>query len=211
LRITASAGDRTAVRNVRFAVTADSFSAERPIEPLVPSQSDDVRLPREIAEALASEAPGFRLAEPGDYLPVLSGGNRGQPVVRDDFDADGAPDWAVLVIDERARESRVYFILDTRERLRFERLFTRGWPASAGGPAIRTPMFLKPAGSLGIAGRRYASLSGEAAAAYQARPAIEVWTGQQHDERDDDLEDLAYCSTTWYYESTQLRQFSVCD
>lgn len=77
-------------------------------------------------------------------------------------------------------------------------------------------MFLKSKGDPGISRRTYNSLTEEIdfprkAAAYTAAPAIEVWTGQKHDETDTDLEDISYCSMTWYYQNNQLRDFRACD
>jgi hypothetical protein len=71
-------------------------------------------------------------------------------------------------------------------------------------------MFLKAAGDPGISRRTYNSLTGDRKA-YVSVPAIEVWTGQKHDERDTDLEDISYCSMTWYYENAMLKRFEACD
>jgi len=182
----------------------------------------------DVGAVIAREFPGFRIAQPSDYLAVLAE-RRGEPVIREDFNQDGLADVAVMVIDVRRKESRVYFLIASRTGYWFHHLFTRTWLDPSGVRPIRTPMFLKPAGDPGISGRMYNTLTpadfrrvgppapAEAAdnerrrSLYRSVPAIEVWTGQHHDERDRDLEDIGYCSRTWYFARNQLKTFDACD
>lgn len=156
---------------------------------------------------ISRQQPGFRLARPDDFLPKLTGERRGAVFIQSDLNRDGQIDSAVLVVNEDLKEYRVYLVLGAHENPQL--LFSRKWTALSGGHPIRTPMFLKPAGE--ARPRSYSPLTGPETAAYTAVPAIEVWSGAQHDERDAEIEELAYCSATWYYDQGQLRHFQVCD
>jgi hypothetical protein len=165
----------------------------------------------QLAATIAREMPGFRVAALKDYVAVLRGLNVGETAWRADFNRDGRDDWAVVVIDDQARQYRVSYVIATEKGWHVEHLLERQWQETVPPGPIRTPMFFKWPGNPGISQRRYVTLARDQASFYTAAPAIEVWTGQKHDASDDDLEDIAYCSHTWYYERGALRQFGVCD
>ncbi len=163
--------------------------------------------PQDVAALISRQQPGFRLSKPDDFWPKLAEGLRGDVSIQADLDRDGQIDSAVLVINENFKEYRVYLVRGGQENLQL--LFSRRWTALSGSHPIRTPMFLKPAGE--ARPRSYSPLTGREAAAYTAAPAIEVWSGAHHDERDVEGEELAYCSEFWYYDQGQLKHFRVCD
>ena len=171
---------------------------------------------KDIRAVISAELPGFRLAEVGDYVSALSPDAQGERVIQQDFNRDGKADWAIVVINEQLREYRIYYRVSDQDKYQLIPLFTRRWRQS---PPIQTPMFLKRAGDAGMANRVYKSMvaplnrreTQNQMAIYESVPAIEVWTGQTHDESDKDLEDLSYCSSTWYYDKGQLKQFEACD
>jgi len=162
-----------------------------------------------VVALISREQSGFRLARPDDFLPSLAGKNQGPTFIQADFNRDNRLDSAVLVINDDMKEYRVYLVIGGQEHPRL--LFSRKWTTLSDGHPIRTPMFLKPIGEAGPSGLSYSPLRGGEARRYTAVPAVEVWTGQQHDERDAHLADLAYCSMTWYYDQSQLKSFQVCD
>jgi hypothetical protein len=164
----------------------------------------------DLATLISREVPGFRLAQSTDYVPALQARNRGEPVLQEDFNRDGMKDWAAIVINDRLREYRVYYVVSDAGSYKLNLLLTRTWQTSSNNRPINTPMFLKPAGDPGISGRSYNSLKGDRTA-YTSVPAIEVWTGQKHNEADKELEEISYCSTTWYYERAMLKSFEACD
>jgi hypothetical protein len=178
-------------------------------------------LPQDLSILVSRQLNGFRLAEDTDFIAALKNKRERQSVLQEDFDKDGRRDWAAIVINPRSREYRIYYVLNQATGPKFELLLTRTWASSARTNPINTPMFLKPAGDAGISGRTYNDLGpspgttarGRAAerTLYTSLPAIEVWIGQQHDERDTDLEDISYCSRTWYYDTGKLKQFDACD
>jgi hypothetical protein len=169
-----------------------------------PQQSPD------LATLISREVSGFRLAQPTDYLTILDARTRGESVLQEDFNRDGTRDWAAIVINDRLREYRIYFVASEKGGYKLNLLLTRTWQTSSNTRPINTPMFLKAAGDPGISRRSYNTLTGDRTA-YTSVPAIEVWTGQKHNETDKDLEDISYCSTTWYYERAMLKSFEACD
>jgi hypothetical protein len=175
---------------------------------LSPFATSDQGLRDALAGRISGTYAGFRLATSDDFSPKLPVNQHGQVFVQTDFNRDGQIDAGVLVINPRVQEYRIYLALGGQEKLQL--LFSRKWTLSDGHP-IRTPMFLKPAGDAGPAHRHYSVLTGAETAAYTAVPAIELWSGQYHDERDTNAEQLSYCSMTWYYDRGQLRNFQVCD
>ena len=166
---------------------------------------------KQLSALIAKELPGFRIASLKDYVTALRGLNMGETTWRDDFNRDGRDDWAVVVINDQSRQYRVSYVVATETGWHVEHLFERRWEGASSPGPIRTPMFFKWPGNPGISQRRYARLARDQVVVYTAAPAIEVWTGQKHDASDDDLEDIAYCSHTWYYDRGALRQFDVCD
>jgi hypothetical protein len=170
----------------------------------------DEALPASALAAIEKQLPGFRMAREDDYLPSLVSMVRGQLAFRRDFNQDGKPDWALVLIDDRTREYRIYYLLLSDSEAKLVPLLTRTWKDGSNAHPINTPMILKNAGDPGISGRIYNSFRGDPAF-YRSVSAIEVLTGQQHDESDRDLEDIGYCSTTWYFEKDQLKQFEACD
>lgn len=180
---------------------------------------------------LQMEAPGARLATPSDFSPVLEGKYRGQVLHEADFNGDGLSDWAAVIVDPRSRTYGVYYVISDKPRSRIVKLLSREYRQKEQRGFIKTPMFFKPAGDLGIAGRDYTSLTQDLypndsspgawkrlaeererkVAPYRAVPAIEVWTGMSSSEKDETLEELSYCSHTWYFETNELKSFNACD
>jgi beta-lactamase regulating signal transducer with metallopeptidase domain len=167
-------------------------------------------LPASALAAIEKQLPGFRLTREDDYLPSLVSTVRGQLAFRKDFNLDGKPDWALVLIDERMREYGIYYLLNEGSKPKLIPLLTRKWKDASSTHPINTPMILKSPGDPGISERIYNSFKGDPAY-YRSVPAIEVWTGVHHDETDHELEDISYCSTTWYFEKDQLKQFDACD
>jgi hypothetical protein len=174
------------------------------------SATEGDTLPANALAAIERNLPGFRLAREGDYLPVLVSTVRGQLAFRRDFNEDGKPDWALVLINDRLREYRIYYLLSGDGEPRLVPLLTRTWRDDSNARPINTPMMFKAPGDPGISGRTYNSFQGDPAF-YRSVSAVEVWTGQKHDETDRDLEDISYCSRTWYFEKDQLKEFEACD
>ena len=177
----------------------------------------------DLGAIIAKTLPGYRLVADRDYVDALKKEDRGRSWAREDFDGDGKKDWAVLVISRKARQVRAYFLIATDDGYRPDLLFKRRWKKGAKGGVVRTPMFLKRRGDPGLSDRTYNSLTNDAedpkaakahartAAAYKSVPAVELWTGQNGDERDQDAADMSWCSETWYYDKGKLKSFGACD
>jgi hypothetical protein len=162
-------------------------------------------------------------------LKVLSGENMGKPIFEADFNQDGKGDWAVLVINDKKKEYRVYYVLREKSEYHLDLLFTRHWKGNASGEGpVSSPMFLKPVDDPGISEREYNSLIKDdvppdkvadaeriaakaKAESYKSGPAIEVWTGTGGYERSVNISSLAYCSQSWYYEHGALKTITACD
>jgi hypothetical protein len=177
---------------------------------LLSTRTTGAQQPQDLTTLIAREAPGFRLARVTDFVAVLQAKNRGESVLQEDFNRDGTRDWAAIVVNDRLREYRIYYVVSNTRGYEFTLLMTRSWQATTNIRPVNTPMFLKAAGDPGMSRRTYNSLTGDRTT-YVSVPAIEVWTGQKHDERDTDLEDISYCSMTWYYENAMLKRFEACD
>jgi hypothetical protein len=121
-----------------------------------------------VVALLSRQQPGFRLANPNDFLPKLDGERRGVVFAHADLNADGQIDSAVLVVNEELKEYRVYLVLGGRENLQL--LFSRKWTPLSGAHPIRTPMFLKPAGE--ARGRSYSPLTSRETAVYTVVPPL---------------------------------------
>jgi hypothetical protein len=167
-------------------------------------------VPADTLAAIVRKLPGFRLAREEDYLPNLVATVRGQLAFRRDFNNDGKPDWALVLINERMREYGIYYVLNESTEPMLVSLLTRTWKDGSNAHPINTPMTLKNPGEPGLSQHMYSSFKGDPAF-YRSVSAIEVWTGVHHDETDRDLEDVGYCSTAWYFEKDQLKQFEACD
>jgi hypothetical protein len=189
------------------------------------------------AEIVSRNVPGFRLAEPGDFVPELHEvsfvDSATQSAFSADFDQDGRDDWAVLAVSDGLPEYRIYYALAGDSGFRLELLFSRVVEGSRSNGLIRNAIFLKEIGDLGIAGHRYAGIAGspldpdnftqefgrERAARmreYESLPAIEVWTGPARIDTEDLFNwpdaGIAYCSETWYFRSSgELATFGACD
>jgi hypothetical protein len=174
------------------------------------SASEGETLPADALTTIERKLPGFRLAREDDFLPILVSTVRGQLAFRRDFNQDGKPDWALVLINDRMREYRIYYVLSGDSEPRLVPLFTRTWKDGSNTHPINTPMILKASGDPGMTERTYNSFKGDPAF-YRSVSAIEVWTGQKHDETDRNLEDISYCSRTWYFEKDQLKEFEACD
>ena len=184
-----------------------------------------------IDSIVQKEFPGARLATPADFSPVLEGKYVGQVLHEADFDGEGSSDWAVIIVFPDAATYGVYYVISGNPRPRIMKLFDREYGLDERAGFIKTPMFFKPAGELGIAGRDYTTLTNDLSlhdssaeawkvyaeerairvAPYRAVPAIEVWTGVSGSQKDGTLEQLSYCSHTWYFEKGELKSFSACD
>jgi hypothetical protein len=180
---------------------------------------------------LQREMPGAHLATSSDFSPALEGKYRGQVLHEADFNGDGLSDWAVVIVVPRSRTYGVYYIISDKPQPTILNLLSREYEPKEQSGFIKTPMFFKPVGELGIAARDYTSLtkdlypddsSPEAGkrlaeererkvAPYRAVPAIEVWTGMSSSQKDETLEELSYCSHTWYFERNELKNFNACD
>lgn len=184
-----------------------------------------------VEDFVAAKMPGYRIARAADYEKMLGAEDRGKALIEADFNGDGKGDYAVLVLSETAREYRVYYLIASAGGLQPQLLLARKWIGATAG-AVRTPMFFKPAGQPGISERDYNDLTRipparlakmspakiqaerqRKAAHYVAVPAIEVWTGSglEASAPVGDLNDLAYCSRTWFYQSGTLKAFDACD
>jgi hypothetical protein len=187
-----------------------SFSVVLSSMVLVSASATRAQQPQDLTTLISREAPGFRLARVTDFAAVLQAKNRGEPVLQEDFNRDGTTDWAVIAVNDRLREYRIYYVVSGNGDYTLTLLLTRTWPATTSSRPINTPMFLKAVGDPGMSRRTYNSLTGDRTT-YVSVPAIEVWTGQKHNESDTDLEDISYCSKTWYYEKGSLKTFDACD
>jgi len=174
------------------------------------SASEGETLPGDALDAIKRKLPGFRLAREDDFLPILVSTVRGQLAFRRDFNQDGKPDWALVLIDDRIKEYRIYYLLGEDGEPRLLPLLTRTWKDGSNTRPMNTPMILKDPGDPGMSERIYNSFKGNPEF-YRSISAVEVWTGQKHDETDRDLEDINYCSRTWYFEKDQLKEFEACD
>lgn len=184
-----------------------------------------------IDQVLETALPGARLATASDFAPALEEKYRGDTVRQADFNGDGLNDWAVLVVLPRSNAYGVYYIISSEDGPKSMRLVSREHGAEQDAGFIKTPMFFKPAGELGIAARDYNSLAEDShpgdfspdavekrveqrakrIAPYRAVPAIEAWTGASNSQEDQTLEEMAYCSHAWYFDKGALKTFSACD
>lgn len=165
--------------------------------------------------------------EPGPRR-VSKGGKQeflGDVVFQADFDGDNRQDWAAIVIDEKEQRYRAYYVLNLTTGPWLDLLFEQRWTQRPSDGVIRNPMFLKRPGDTGIAQRTYNTLTNDAAPnapapaerarlvqGYRSVPAVEIWTGQQGYDADyGHIGDMAYCSSTAYYQSGELKKFRACD
>lgn len=189
----------------------------------------------EIAEIIKTNLPDFRLAQNSDYNKALLKDDHGKLIYKADFNADKSDDYAVIVVNDKTKEYRVYYLLKDKDRYRTELLFTQKNNGSLKDGLITNPIFFKPVGEAGIGERDNNTLIDDLPEntsdeqriklretklkAYISVPAIEVWTGSENlaepgkkkAEQNLDLADLAYCSATWYYENNKLSTFNACD
>lgn len=183
---------------------------------------------KEVDAYLADKMPLYRIAGPGDYAPALKGKDQGEPLIKADFNQDGQMDYAVLLVSESGKKSAVYYLLGHNGDFKPVLLVSRKWTAPAAAKQVTTPMFFKPAGAPGLSERAYNELTQDSqapaklslaerqalhkqkAAFYVSVPALEVWIGQNKSSGDT-LDDIAYCSRTWYYQGGVLKAFNACD
>lgn len=183
-------------------------------------------VPDELAAFLKQQLPAYRLVIPQDYVPAISASDRGLPFIRADFDRDGQPDYAVLLVQRQTRETRVYFLL--RRQAGFHTDLLLSWPALSPGASVRTPMSFKKPGEEGLTGvdrnelqkipnwehlpsKEVIRLRNAKAAYYLSVPAIIVWTGVGSPDLRGDEMGLNYCSRTWFYQAGRLKAFDACD
>jgi hypothetical protein len=221
-----------------------SCSSTKPVEKNNPStqtanqnetasnnQNNKKNTPIDVNEVLKEYLPDFRLAEKKDYNKVLlKQDDYGKPIYTADFNADGREDCAVIVVNDKTKEYRIYYILRDEDKYKLEPLFIQTDNKSIKDGIITNPMFFKPIGEAGIGDREYNSLTNDIElpdsatdeerqrarenklAPYKAVPAVEVWTGDNDNKKSEvNLDSISYCSTTWYYEKGKLKDFNACD
>jgi hypothetical protein len=183
-----------------------------------------------VTPILRQHLPGFRLAKIEDMTDELRDVLRHEAnvdleprfAIQADYNGDGADDLGLLVVNDKSKEVRIYYALRKRDEYRLVLLLTDKLPAGWKGNLVRVPMFFKPSGDYGMGMRRYSTILPEMTedptpamekewerrvAAYQAVPAIEVWTGAIRQ----DAPYLNWCSQTWYYQTNKLLTFDACD
>lgn len=204
-------------------VCAALLSLLPPAEATMPPAGES----QQVAAILKRELSGWRLAEQADYHPALTAAYHGQAFIGADFNQDGKGDYAVLVVSPERREYRAYYLINRTDGYQPQLLHVRKWTDEAVSGFIRTPMFYKPPGDEGIAGRDYNGLSRahelpaslspasrretvrKRIAFYRSLPAIELFVGASED--DNELSLMAYRSKTWFYQQGGLKAFEAWD
>lgn len=179
---------------------------------------------RELPAALATGLDGFRLALPDDFLSVIRELDASNPnqdltctLVTADFNQDGLDDYALLLMQTTTSQAQARLMLNQGNgQYRPLVLIDYDRHSDAAQGLVYTSMNYKPPGEPGLAARDYSPLEGEAETAYIARPAISLWQDVLPDTDDvppdlTDINNLAYCSNSFYFIDGALTSFVLCD
>jgi hypothetical protein len=116
---------------------------------------------RSLDSILQKEIPGSRLATNQDFASALEEKYRGRIVLEADFSGDGVNDWAAIVVIPSSRKYGVYYVINSKIRPKVVNLVSRSYGKEEDVGFIKTPVFFKPIGELGIAERSYNSLTND--------------------------------------------------
>lgn len=181
-----------------------------------------------ISQLVQEHLPGYHLAREHEYSKEITNELRGHSFYQADFNGDAQSDWAVLVVHSKKKTYGIYFLLSSPKEYQVLKLLEINYSLTTA--FIQNPLLFKPKGDEGLSARKYNTLTNDGTlflktkealenhwrkraklvAPYKAVPAIEVWTVADG-KKNLPLDEMAYCSKTWYFQADQLKSFEACD
>lgn len=181
--------------------------------------------PETLPNAIATATDDYRLAQPADFVASIRHYEQDyseEPftcnLIKQDFNRDGLPDYALLLVHRKTGAGRFQLLL-SQGNGQFSSAVSRDYSyvAHPEGGTVYVAMFFKAAGEQGPALRSYFPLEPETPErrAFIERPALELWKpipGESENQPMDlEVDTLAYCSDVFYVLDRNLEKTTVCD
>ena len=159
------------------------------------------------------------MVDQDDFFKAIPENERENRIMPLDINQDGKQDWVMILKQPEQLKYGVYLFLwqdNQTKPFKIIPLLERKYDNKKQDQGfVKTAMFLKEQGKPGLSDREYHSLrnhpqSQQKVSYYISVPAIEVWTGIQG-QKDKALDEIAYCSKSFYFEDNTLQILEACD